>query len=142
VRLRGDPKFDERWLENQITEQPAMLGLGDIAILHHQLIHKEAGRLDLLADDKENQYRYAIELMLGKLDKSHIVRTIDYWLRERAREKREEWQTVAVIIAEDVRNSRYFNVVKFLTEKDADGSDRNASPQSRKEPNRCLLPVT
>jgi len=117
VSLRGDPKFDERWLENQIVAQPAVLALGEITILHHQLIHKDAGRLDLLAEDKENQYRYAIELMLGKLDKSHIVRAIDYWLREQAREKRDEWQTVAVIVAEDIRNSRYFNVVKFLTEK-------------------------
>jgi hypothetical protein len=78
-------------------------------------------RLDLLAEDKDNQYRYAIELMLGRLDKSHIVRTVDYWLRKKTREKRDEWQTVAVavavVVAEDVRNSRYFNVVKFLTEK-------------------------
>lgn len=117
VSLRDDPKFDERWLEKQISERPNVLGLGEITILHSQLIHKEAGRLDLLAEDKENQYRYAIELMLGRLDKSHIVRAIDYWLRERAREKRDEWQTVAVVVAEDIRSSRYFNVVKFLTEK-------------------------
>jgi hypothetical protein len=117
VSLRHDPKFDERWLEKQIVEKPVFLGLGQVTILHSQLIHKEGGRLDLLAEDKENQYRYAIELMLGRLDKSHIVRAIDYWLRETAREKRDEWQTVAVVVAEDVRNSRYFNVVKFLTEK-------------------------
>lgn len=117
VSLRDDPKFNERWLEKQIVERPVVLGLGEVTILHSELIHKEGGRLDLLAEDKDNQYRYAIELMLGRLDKSHIVRTIDYWLRERSREKREEWQTVAVIVAEDIRNSRYFNVVKFLTEK-------------------------
>jgi hypothetical protein len=117
VSLRTDSNFDERWLEKQITEQPVVLGLGNIAVLHSQLIHKDGGRLDLLAEDKENQYRYTIELMLGKLDKSHIVRTIDYWLRERARLKEDEWQTVAVVVAEDIRNSRYFNVVKFLTEK-------------------------
>src|SRR5215469_14103857 len=75
------------------------------------------GRLDLLAEDKENQYRYAIELMLGKLDKSHIVRAIDYWLREKARAKGDDWQPVAVIVAEDIRNSKWFNVVRFLTEK-------------------------
>jgi len=117
VSLRADSNFDERWLEKQITEQPVVLGLGNITVLHSQLIHKDGGRLDLLAEDKENQYRYTIELMLGKLDKSHIVRAIDYWLRERARAKGDEWQTVAVIVAEDIRNSRYFNVVRFLTEK-------------------------
>lgn len=117
VSLRDDPKFDERWLEQQIRERANVLGLGEIEILHSQLTQKEAGRLDLLAEDKENQYRYAIELMLGRLDKSHIVRTLDYWLREKAREKRDEWQTVAVVVAEDIRSSRYFHVVKFLTEK-------------------------
>jgi hypothetical protein len=117
VSLRADSNFDERWLEKQVIEQPVVLGLGNIKVLHSQLIHKDGGRLDLLAEDKENQYRYAIELMLGKLDKSHIVRAIDYWLREKARAKGDDWQPVAVIVAEDIRNSKWFNVVRFLTEK-------------------------
>jgi hypothetical protein len=56
VSLRADSNFDERWLEKQITEQPVVLGLGNITVLHSQLIHKDGGRLDLLAEDKENQY--------------------------------------------------------------------------------------
>ena len=43
VSLRADSNFDERWLEKQITEQPVVLGLGNIKVLHSQLIHKEGG---------------------------------------------------------------------------------------------------
>jgi hypothetical protein len=43
VNLRHDPKFDERWLEKQIIDKPVFLGLGQITILHSQLIHKEGG---------------------------------------------------------------------------------------------------
>lgn len=82
-----------------------------------QVVHKSAGRLDILAKDEENEVAYAIEIMLGQLDESHIVRAIDYWLREKSRLDVKDWDKVAVLAAEEVRQSRYFNVVKFLAER-------------------------
>jgi hypothetical protein len=60
---------------------------------------------------------YVIEIMLWQLDASHIVRTIDYWLREKSKAKAKDWETVAVVAAEDVRGSRYYPVAKFLSER-------------------------
>ena len=43
------------------------------------------GRLDLLLTDVENRVRYEVEIQLGPLDESHIIRTIEYWAIERRR---------------------------------------------------------
>lgn len=106
----------ESWLEKQIETDPALLGLDGVRVVSTQVTHKAAGRLDILAKDVENEVAYAIEIMLGQLDASHLVRAIDYWLREKARPDVQDWETVAVVAAEDVRGSRYCKVAKFLSE--------------------------
>ena len=49
--------------------------------------------------------------MLGTLDESHIIRTIEYWDIERQR--RPQWDHRAVIVAEHI-NGRFFNVLRLL----------------------------
>jgi hypothetical protein len=49
--------------------------------------------------------------MLGTLDESHIIRTIEYWDIERQR--RPQFEHCAVIVAENI-TSRFFNVLRLL----------------------------
>jgi hypothetical protein len=52
-----------------------------------------------------------VEVMLGTLDESHIIRTIEYWDVERTRYPNLEHR--AVIVAEEITN-RFFNVISIL----------------------------
>lgn len=61
----------------------------------------------------EDDVRYEIEVMLGRLDESHIIRTIEYWDVERRRYPSLEHR--AVIVAEDITN-RFFNVIGLLNQ--------------------------
>ena len=49
--------------------------------------------------------------MLGALDESHIIRTIEYWDVERQRFPTHDHR--AVIVAEEI-TSRFFNVIRLL----------------------------
>lgn len=117
LSLKAHPEFDETWLEKQIVEHPKILELGTTKVLRSQTVQKSGGRVDLLLKDEENEIFYTVELMLGAVDSSHIVRTIDYFLREQTRSLTEDWRHVAVLVAEDVRGSRFLEVVKYLSER-------------------------
>jgi len=54
---------------------------------------------------------YEVEIMLGTLDESHIIRTIEYWDVERQRRPQSDHR--AVIVAENI-TSRFFNVLRLL----------------------------
>src|SRR5690606_13092546 len=71
-------------------------------------IQPKAGRLDLLLYDRENEKRYEVELMLGRVDESHIIRAIEYWDIERKRLP--NYDHCAVIIAEDI-TTRFLNII-------------------------------
>jgi hypothetical protein len=64
-----------------------------------------------LLRDEENEMYYEVEVMLGELDASHIIRTIEYWDIERQR--RPSFTHHAVIVAEHI-TSRFFNVLRLL----------------------------
>ena len=61
--------------------------------------------------EPEEHARYEVEIMLGTLDESHIIRTIEYWDIERQRFP--SYEHVAVIVAEEI-TSRFFNVIGLL----------------------------
>lgn len=103
--------LDERWLQSKIDEDPALLGLGDLQVLHRERRQAAGGRIDFLLKDPEEDTRYEVEVMLGPLDESHIIRTIEYWDIERQRYPSYEHR--AVIIAEEI-TARFFNVVRLL----------------------------
>jgi len=110
VKLR-DTGHDERWLQDQIYEDPTILGLGELEIWRKERTQKAGGRLDFLLQDPETDLVYEVEVMLGATDESHIIRTIEYWDNERRRFPNRDHR--AVIVAEEITN-RFFNIVWLL----------------------------
>lgn len=100
VSLKGHPNFNEKWVQNRIAEDPSILGLGDLVLLNEELIQPNGGRLDLLLYDSESEQRYEVEIQLGRVDESHIIRTIEYWDIEKKRYP--QYDHTAVIIAEEI----------------------------------------
>lgn len=115
--VKAEPKtlrdldLDEKWLQERIIEDPSIVGLGDVTIIERERIQPTGGRLDFLMSDPEEGIRYEVEVMLGRLDESHIIRTIEYWDIERTRFPQLEHR--AVIVAEEITN-RFFNIISLL----------------------------
>lgn len=108
--LKRHPELDERCVQEQVTKKPSILGLGNVEVIARERIQPDAGRLDLLLED-EDDTRYEVEIQLGDLDASHIIRTIEYWDLER--KLRPDYNHVAVIVAENI-TSRFFNVISLF----------------------------
>lgn len=104
--------LDERWLQDRINEDPSILGLGNLEIAGKEHRQPVGGRIDfLLRDTGDDDTYYEVEVMLGALDESHIIRTIEYWDVERQRRPNSNHR--AVIVAEQI-TTRFFNVVRLL----------------------------
>ena len=111
VSLKQSTEFNEKWVQQRIMDDPAMLGLGDVDLIAAEKVQPKAGRLDLLLHDDQLNRRYEVELMLGSTDPSHIMRCIEYWDIERRRYP--AYDHVAVLVAEDI-TSRFLNVMSLL----------------------------
>lgn len=111
VSLRTHPDYSEKWLQQQIVDDPSLLGLGPLEVKAVERRQPRAGRLDLLLSDPEANVRYEVEIQLGATDESHIIRTIEYWDLEKSRYP--QYDHVAVIVAEDI-TSRFLNVIALL----------------------------
>jgi hypothetical protein len=103
--------LDEAWLQHQIADDTSLLGLGELEVIKKEKIQPAGGRIDFVLGDPEGETRYEVEVMLGSVDESHIIRTIEYWDIERQRYPMFEHQ--AVIVAE-VITARFFNVIRLL----------------------------
>jgi len=108
VWLSTHPEYREKWVQARIAEDPSILGLGDIVLKDTERMQPSGGRLDLLFQDAESKTRYEVEVMLGRTDESHIVRTIEYWDVERKRYP--QYDHYAVIVPEDI-TSRFLNII-------------------------------
>ena len=106
--LKDHPDFDEQWLRKLIETDPSIIGLGELELKESERIQPKAGRLDLLLYDREIEKRYEVEIMLGKIDESHIIRAIEYWDIERKRFP--NYEHCAVVIAEDI-TTRFSNII-------------------------------
>lgn len=111
IRPLRDLGVDERWLQTRINESPDILGLGNLVALDREKNMIGGGRLDLLLADIGGKGRFEVEVMLGALDPSHLVRAIEYWDVERRRYPHLDHR--AVIVAEDI-TSRFLNVISLL----------------------------
>jgi hypothetical protein len=100
INLKTSPEFNEKWVQTVIAEDPSILGLGDLILKNVEKIQPHAGRLDLLLQDEDAKERYEVEIQLGEVDETHIIRTIEYWDIERKRYP--QYDHYAVIIAEDI----------------------------------------
>lgn len=111
VLLKSHPDYNEDWLQSLISSDPSILGLGPLTVKDRERTHRGAGRLDLLLQDEDGNSRYEVEIQLGPSDESHIIRTIEYWDKERRMYP--QYEHTAVIIAEDI-TSRFLNVVSLF----------------------------
>lgn len=104
---------NELWLQKWLTEDPARLGLGTVAIQSQELqqVGSTGGRLDVLAYRADLDTYYEVEIMLGECDADHGFRVLDYWARERLRNP--DSRHVAVLVAEDL-SGRYKTVIETL----------------------------
>lgn len=107
--LKQDPQFSERWVRDLIVGDPSILGLGPATVIATERLQPGGGRLDLLL--QQGRRRFVVELMLGALDESHIVRGLEYWDQEcRAHP---EFDHVVVLVAEELAG-RFNNVLRLL----------------------------
>ncbi len=104
--------FDEYWLQNQIYENPSCLGLGDLEPVAKEKQQSSGGRLDILLRNLEDDSMYEVEVMLGETDETHIIRTIEYWDKEKR--KWPQRQHYAVLVAESITR-RFFNVIHIFS---------------------------
>jgi hypothetical protein len=104
--------FDEYWLQDQISDNPACLGFGELEALAKERQQSSGGRLDILLKNPEDDSMYEVEVMLGETDETHIIRTIEYWDNEKRRWPQRKH--FAVLVAERV-NRRFFNVIHLLS---------------------------
>jgi len=111
INLINNPTLTEKWVQEIIANDPSILGLGDLILKDKERIHPKAGRLDLLLQDPDSERRYEVEIQLGKVDESHIIRTIEYWDIEKKRYP--QYDHCAIIIAEDITN-RFLNVINIF----------------------------
>ncbi len=111
IVLKNHPDYDEQWLKKVIIDDPSILGLGDLIVKDVERIQPKAGRLDLLLHDPENEKRYEVEIMLGRIDESHIIRAVEYWDVERKRFP--NYEHCAVVIAEDL-TTRFLNIISLF----------------------------
>lgn len=111
ISLQNHNLLNEKWIQKVIADDPTILGLGDLVLKDKERIQPKAGRLDLLLQDSDSNRRYEVEIQLGKVDESHIIRTIEYWDIERKRYP--QYDHCAVIIAEDI-TSRFLNVISLF----------------------------
>jgi len=111
LRIR-DCGYDEVWLQDQIVANPSCLHLGDLEIVARERNQSSGGRLDILLKDPEDDSMYEVEVMLGETDETHIIRTIEYWTREKR--KWPQRQHFPVLVAEGITR-RFFDVIQVLS---------------------------
>ena len=99
--------------DRNIAKPDRLLGLGaDLSVIAREYAQPTGGHIDfLMFDPAEDGVRYEIAVMLGRVDESHIIRTLEYWDIERTRFPK--LQHRAVIVAEEITN-RFFNIIALL----------------------------
>ena len=115
LQLKHNPQFGgEALIQQLIADDPSVLGLGNLTLVKKEHIQPDGGRLDLLLEDPNANRRYEVEVLLGELDASHLARVMSYWCNESKRAPKIDH--VAVIVAENIFSSRYFDVIARWSE--------------------------
>lgn len=109
--LKDHRDYREVWLRDLIARDPSILGLGTLQVRQVERPVPGSGRLDLLLQSHQRGRRYVVEIMLGRMDESHIIRCMEYWDFEQRRSPR--YAHCAVLIAEEVQ-ARFQNVLLLL----------------------------
>ena len=114
VPVKSLPNGSERFIQDLIAEDPSVLTLGNLILREKERTQPSGGRLDILLEDAEGQSWYEVEIQLGPTNETHIIRTIEYWDRERRRYP--DIRHTAVIVAEEI-NGRFFNVISLFNQQ-------------------------
>ena len=66
ISLIQHPELNEKWVQDRISDEPSILGLGDLVLREKgkDAMQPRAGRLDLLLQDRESNRRYEIEIQV------------------------------------------------------------------------------
>jgi hypothetical protein len=105
--------FSERWLQDQICNNPSILTLGDLEFVSREKIQWKNGRVDILLKDEDGGTMYEVEVMLGETDEKHIIHTIEYWDNEKR--KFPQRQHFPVLVAESF-DRRFFNIIHLFSQ--------------------------
>ena len=112
ISIKDHNELDENWLKKQIIKNPKLLNMGSLEFEDAERISSFSGRTDILMSSSDYKNLYVIEVMVGELDESHLIRTILYWLSER--NKITNRKIYPILIAESF-NNRFFEAAYFLT---------------------------
>ncbi len=112
IVLKNHPDYPEKWVRDRLAEDPSMLGLGPLLLRDVERTQPRSGRLDLLFSDPLDHKRFEVELMLGSMDESHVIRAIEYWDSERRRTP--QYDHCAVLVAEQI-SARFMNVLRLFS---------------------------
>jgi hypothetical protein len=110
-----DAGKDESWLQGMICENLSILELGDfLTIGERDKRETPDGRFHITLNDFIIDIQYEMEVMLGEIDASHIITSLEYWNNEEW--KRHRMCNIAVLVAESFEG-RYFNLLQTLCMK-------------------------
>ena len=94
----------------QIADDPSVLGLGDLDVLHAPPPCR-AGQVSFRLLDPVTAGFYVVELVLGPVDDRSIIRLVERWAAERKRHGHR--RCVAVLVAAHVE-PRYRNLLRLI----------------------------
>ena len=99
----------EPWLVERISEDPTILGRGDLVLKRASW---RSRRVSLLLENPAEMALYVLELQLGPTDDRHIIRLVERWDATRKRHWRK--RCFAVLVAEQIA-PRYLNILQLIS---------------------------
>jgi hypothetical protein len=122
-----DAGKDEYWLQDMIYENPSILGLGDyLTTCKRENREMPDGRFHISLNDFIIDIRYEMNVMLGEIDASHIITSLEYWDNEEW--KRHRMCNLAALVAES------FEIADDLYSGEFVGSERRIRVKFFKNP--------
>ncbi len=111
ISILHHPLLDEKWIAQKITDDPLLLGLGDIKKTGKPEIQEDWHRVSLSFEDKKFGRRYDTLIQCGPANEDDIVSIIEHWDCERQNSLR--YDHIGVIAAEEFPD-RFLNVLGVL----------------------------
>jgi hypothetical protein len=108
VRPRSGANAEQSLVE-RISEDPTVLGLGD---LDFKRASWRARQISLLLASPAESVLFVVELQLGPTDDRHVIRVVERWLNERKRQRIKRCS--AVLVAEEIA-PRYVNILALIS---------------------------
>ena len=108
ARSRGGANAEQSLVE-RITEDPAVLGLGDVDLKRASWRSRQ---ISLLLESPAESVLFVVELQLGPTDDRHIMRVVEQWVTERRRQRFSRCS--AVLVAEEIA-PRYVNILALIS---------------------------